>query len=75
MLIPVKAAAGALVRHPHTKQPLPQIGGDEEPALVDENDLHFARLIRDGDLVRCDPPAVPPAKPAKAATPAKDDEA
>lgn len=55
MPIPVKAAAGALVRDRHTKQPLPTIGGDEDPALVDENDFHAARLLADGDLVRCDP--------------------
>lgn len=55
MLIPVKAAAGALVRHPHTREKLPQDGDAAEPTLVDDTDLHWDRLLRDGDLVRIKP--------------------
>jgi hypothetical protein len=54
MLVPVKASAGALVRDPHTKQPFPHLGGDEDPVPVDDTDLHWARLLDQGDLVRTD---------------------
>lgn len=50
-MIPVKAAVGALVRHPHTRQALPQIDGEDEPVLVDENEVYWARLIRDEDVI------------------------
>lgn len=51
MQIPVKAAAGALVRHPHTRQAFPQVGDDADPVEIDDSDLHWSRLLRDGDLV------------------------
>lgn len=68
-MIPVKAAAGALVRHLHTRQPLPQIGGDEDPILIDETNIHWGRLLRDGDIV--------PIKPASKSrtSSSKDDQA
>lgn len=67
MQIPVKAAPGALVRHPLTRQPLPHVGGPEDPVLVDDNDMHWARLLRDGDVINT--------KPAKRRSFKKDDQA
>lgn len=57
-MIPVKAAAGMLVRHPHTRQPLPLLDSPDEPVNVEESELYWARLLRDGDVV--------PVKPAPA---------
>lgn len=72
----IKAAAGALVRDPFTKLALPTVGGDDDPVEASDTDLHWARLLTDGDIVLCDPPAPAPApaKSAKAA-PSKDDQA
>ena len=57
-----------VVRLPN-RQPMPSDGMD-----VDENDLFYARLLRDGDIVpakplAASPPASPPAPAPKAADP------
>lgn len=64
-MIPVKAAVGALVRHPHTRAALPHIDGPEDPVIVDENEIYWARLLRDGDVVRAKAPAKPRASSSK----------
>lgn len=61
-MITVKAAAGALVRHPHTQQPLPQFPSDDDPVEVDETNIHWARLLRDGDIIPI--PVLEPLDPA-----------
>lgn len=68
-MLSAKAAAGALVRHPHTRQPLPQIGGEEDPVQIDETDIHWARLLRDGDIVPIKP------APKSRTSSSKDDQA
>jgi hypothetical protein len=54
-MILVKAAVGALVRHPHTHQPLPQIDTADDPVIVEEDEIYWARLLRDGDVIRVAP--------------------
>jgi len=60
-LTKVKAATGRLVRHPVTHAPLPNIEDkDADPALVDLDDPHWYRRLRDGDIVGVhDQPAAP----------------
>lgn len=45
-------APGRLVRDPITKLPMPPEGAD-----VDPDDLHWARRLRDGDVVPAEKPA------------------
>lgn len=47
----VKPAPGALIRDPVTKLVMPAEGNN-----VPDGDLHYARLLRDGDIVKAAPP-------------------
>jgi len=46
---------GLVVRDPVSKQVMPTEG-----MPVSDTDLHYARLLRDGDIVKCDAPEIQP---------------
>lgn len=62
----VKPPPGRLYRIPATRQLLEPDGRE-----VNLLDLDWVRALRDGDVVRCDPPAPPPAAASAKAAPAK----
>lgn len=67
----VKAKEGLVILHPHTGKPLPSDG-----LHIEEGDLHWARLERDGDVTIGPDPATDPTPtlPSKADAPAKADD-
>lgn len=59
----IKPAPGMLIRHPVTRDLLPESGMD-----VDDNDRYFLRRLRDGDVVQV-ATAVKAGRPSRSALP------